>query len=288
MRAGYRIERTFIGAAIVVVVECLVFPDSARETVRDGVVKGLRKVEQASAGIVDLAASAPNSGGAGVEDLFQLAIQTALGGIEAFEALLSPADNEPTLWRSCFPRAKYESALGSEKRLLRLMRALHQTTRAVVLSEGESAALSPIKVFVQSVVEALSGAAGAWESWDRKGRQIGGASSSSGDAGQSILTAVNCDAFASASLIAAPLMAVRHAALATLMEQRDGVVLAAMEAQHLNAPSLPALPARLGFMAACFVCYEVAGELSVLGEALRDIRGREANSMRQLSKVAYD
>jgi hypothetical protein len=48
------------------------------------------------------------------------------------------------------------------------------------------------------------------------------------------------------------------------------------------------LKAVLGWMAASFVCSEIADELESLGEILCDLRGREANSMRQLSKMTNE
>ena len=180
-------------------------------------------------------------------------------------------------------RSRYEAAFVSVKRIARLLEVLQSTTLAVVRSEEGGAATLAIESFARSALLALSVAATAWESWDRKGKQIAGVDPDTFARGQRSTSVVNCDAFGSASLISAPLLSLRHAPLMKLMDESDALIVAAF---GLDAPRDLAFV--LGSMAAFFVCHELANEFDSLGTILRDLRGREANSMRQLSKPTID
>lgn len=166
----WRMKQISTGTMVYVLVEVLIWPNSARQTLskqQDQIIvtirDGLREaVEPYTAEPSEDSDSSDGSDASDVKPAVSgasAAVKQGVALVASSNASLGPADSEPMLKRRLFPRASYERALRTESRLLRIINALHVAVRSVPLdklSEESPEALMLISDYVSAAEEALS------------------------------------------------------------------------------------------------------------------------------------
>jgi hypothetical protein len=180
--------------------------------------------------------------------------------------LLGPAGDEPTLWRKRFPQDRLAHVLATEAKCFEILSLLEDAAAAAGSSSDDlPLSVAPTMVaFSQEVKEAVAAAAFAWGGWkeDLQFSPVGDSSQS--EAPPEI---AHCDAFTSATNVAAPLLSLKSVTSKSILEQRDALMLRAFTTRN-------PLPQRatMGWMAVCFLCRELSTSLEELGVALREAR----------------
>ncbi|CAK0869998.1 unnamed protein product [Prorocentrum cordatum] len=170
----WRMKQISTGTMVYVIVEVLLWPNSARRTlslqqdqiveaIRDGLSEAVepytRQPSSDSACSTDSADSDASQVKPTIGSGHSAAVKEGVALVASSNASLGPADNEPMLTRRPFPRASYERALRTESRLLRIISSLHGAVRSVPLDQLSSEspeALALISDYIAAAEETLS------------------------------------------------------------------------------------------------------------------------------------
>eukprot|EP00929_Paragymnodinium_shiwhaense_P121733 TRINITY_DN940_c0_g1_i3.p1 TRINITY_DN940_c0_g1~~TRINITY_DN940_c0_g1_i3.p1 ORF type:complete len:980 (+),score=208.25 TRINITY_DN940_c0_g1_i3:54-2993(+) len=156
----HRTKMQAIGAAVYVLVENLLWPSSARTTLRSsqGNILETLRIGLSDAlvpyGDADTADMSRTSSAAKTS----VATVAGLGVINKCKSLLQPATEEPLYWRNAFPRYHYEQVLAQETRAFRAVAALHAAARAADVAEVPEDARRLIASYAQAADSCLKSA----------------------------------------------------------------------------------------------------------------------------------
>eukprot|EP00929_Paragymnodinium_shiwhaense_P051213 TRINITY_DN25789_c0_g1_i1.p1 TRINITY_DN25789_c0_g1~~TRINITY_DN25789_c0_g1_i1.p1 ORF type:complete len:973 (+),score=152.75 TRINITY_DN25789_c0_g1_i1:88-3006(+) len=158
----HRTKMQAIGAAIYVLVENVLWPASARETVTKSQAEVLDVLRLGLAEALEpysqFVAAHPKQHADAGEDQPSEASATGLSIVGRCKSLLQPATEEPLFWRNPFPRYAYEQVLWQETRAFRAVAALHDAVRAANTAEVPQDACKLISSYAQAADSCLKSA----------------------------------------------------------------------------------------------------------------------------------
>ena len=204
--------------------------------------------------------------------------------IASSAALLTPANDEPDVWRIKFSRSKFEKVLAAERRAAELVCFLREAAAGVNSDSLPPSISTMMAAFSRRVEVSTTSTSRSLSGWDgsrmvKRGfgvkfrrmcceRRDGGQEQISAGQLDMNFTSALMRGVNAASLVADPLLKLNSFTTRVFLNQRNALMLVMFESE---APVLSQMDA-MRWVASTFLCAELARALTDVGDAIRDLR----------------